>query len=1267
MNVQELTDAGFTPDDINKWQQSESDKLSAAGFAPDEIAAHVGAPPLPPEPDDTAIKKHFDTTLKAAADANKDPDGNHKAFSFADALMAGWQQSVTGLQNRKAVPDKILPEDAPWYQRIASSTASLAGDAPAMVEGFGIGMAAGIPLGPLGMGAVGTGGAFALPAGMRRAMMDSYAKGEIKTPREFLSRAAGVFLDSAKGFVTGVATDLTGGAAGIGLKAAPVLVKAAGVTTAEIGAMTTVSKGLEGQLPTAQDFSDAALMIFGLKGMHMGVTKLRNIYADTGVHPADVIVDIEKNPATKAELLSSTAIPTAYQAQHDLVSGGSPIQPLKMPAKAALEGTPAEQAAANILKKIKIGGSDVKEPLTLEKLYTMAIDDLNPIKAEVDKMTDGKTLPVNKDPYVLARLLKGNFGRSEQYLFHSTYDFNTYKNNGASLADVIEPHKGDLDGLRAFLVANRAVELHGRGIESGFDQADAAAVVEAGKSKYGKAAQGIVDYQNRLTGYLRDSGVIDSKTYDMMTEANKHYVPFYRVMEHTGLHGTTLPGGIQTKNPIKTIKGSERDVIDPLESVIKNTYAYISLAERNAVAKNFIDLASKHGQDFARKVATKIQAVNVSEAEIAKHIKKDGRNTTTIGSGKNEVVRPGEVGPDGTTVTFNPEGLGDLPVFRAMREPLADNQIAVFKDGKREVYEVNPGVAEAFKGTDKDAANFLMRILAAPTRLFRSGTTISPDFMPRNMIRDQIDATINSRSGFIPVIDTLSGVSSLIKRDSAYQDWLKSGGANATFMALDRRYVAENLKEMGEDHSWSAYVERAKNDPMSVALLPWNGVKNAVGLLRVASDLAENSTRLGEFKKSQKGKTGTKQDILYGGLQSREVTLDFARAGTRVRAVNSIIAFTNAQIQGVDRVARAMKEDPVGVTAKIAAMVTMPSVLLWWANHDDPRWKEIPDWQRDTNWIIMTDDWRAPKEGEAVPELDGMSREDGTYNFGNMYRIPKPHETGVLFGSATERFLDFVHDRDPAAIAAFGKDVVSTFSLPVIPQAVLPLVEQFANKSVFTGNPLVPPAAENLLPEYQYSPYTTELSKALGGMIGYVPYAKSGDTPLASPAVTENYIRQWGGGLGMYLLQLADKGLRAAGVLDDPAKPDPTLADIPFIKAFAVRYPSAGTKSIQTFYDTYDKHKKILNSIKALAKDGDFEASNKLAAANPQALATLDGVQTALSNMQSFVKTVYKNPDISPKEKRQLIDTTYYQMISTAKMGNDTMKAIAASMEETDQ
>jgi hypothetical protein len=52
---------------------------------------------------------------------------------------------------------------------------------------------------------------------------------------------------------------------------------------------------------------------------------------------------------------------------------------------------------------------------------------------------------------------------------------------------------------------------------------------------------------------------------------------------------------VKTKNPIKSIKGSERNTIDPIESVIKNTYLYLSLAERNAVGNAFVKMAKDSG------------------------------------------------------------------------------------------------------------------------------------------------------------------------------------------------------------------------------------------------------------------------------------------------------------------------------------------------------------------------------------------------------------------------------------------------------------------------------------------------------------------------------------------------------------------------------------------------------------------------------------------------------------------------------------------------
>jgi hypothetical protein len=57
------------------------------------------------------------------------------------------------------------------------------------------------------------------------------------------------------------------------------------------------------------------------------------------------------------------------------------------------------------------------------------------------------------------------------------------------------------------------------------------------------------------------------------------------------------------------------------------------------------------------------------------------------------------------------------------------------------------------------------------------------------------------------------------------------------------------------------------------------------------------------------------------------------------------------------------------------AAITLPSILLYLSNREDPRWQEIPRWQKDLFWIVFTDD--------------------------HIYRIPKPHSAGIMFGSVS--------------------------------------------------------------------------------------------------------------------------------------------------------------------------------------------------------------------------------------------------------------------------
>lgn len=891
--------------------------------------------------------------------------------------------------------------------------------------------------------------------------------------------------------------------------------------------------------------------------------------------------------------------------------GGGGDDGFPAPASGAPEPGSLREAQDTILSKVDLGGKDPFRAYTFDEIYTAILDDFRPIEKSIEQMKakipDGK-VETRENPYILARLTRGLYGKAQQALEFATFDFATLKDNGKSLKDVLAPVKDDLNGLRAYAIASRALELKDRFIVSGFNIDAAAKVVAESKAKFEPVMRELVEFQNRVTKQLVDSGIVSKETYTKMLQLNKQFVPFYRVFEDAVNQASGGKGSLLPRDPIKGIKGSGLDVVDPLESIIKNTYTYIALADRNAVVKSYHDLAVKTGTPdaFFEKQPPDMRATTVTDKEMQTFLKNNGIEQM-----------PKEA----------------LTVFRALRQPLGKNEIAFFEDGRRVVLKLEPELAAAFKATDRQTVGMLVEFLAAPARLLRAGSTLSPDFIVRNFVRDQVSSFVNSKVGYIPIYDTLRGAASIFMKDETFQAWLKSGGANSTLVSLDRNYIQSEIFRLIGEKPETNFMDKA-----------WNVAKTPVEFLRIASELVENSTRVGEFKRTlekagQTPDTATTGKMLEGGINSREVILDFQRIGTQTKAFNLITAFFNAQLQGLDKTVRSIKDNPLGAMAKIGVSITLPSVLLWYANHDDPRWKELKDWERDLFWIIMTKD--------------------------QIYRIPKPFELGILFGSLPERMLDAIAGQlSKEDVNEFSKTVLGTVMPPVMPTAVQPIFEQITNYDLMSGRDLVPSYLEDaktgVLPEYRYTEYTSELSKTLGSIVGQVPWV--GATSTASPIVIENYVRDWTGGLGAYALQAADYGLRKTGILPDPVLPASTLSDIPIVKAFAVRYPSASAESIQNFREEYVKRVQAYNTVKALAKQGDFEASMRVMQMNPQAMVKLDGIDRMLSESNQLIRLVYKNPAMNPDEKRQLIDATYYNMIQGARMGNDLMKEVDSQL-----
>jgi hypothetical protein len=248
--------------------------------------------------------------------------------------------------------------------------------------------------------------------------------------------------------------------------------------------------------------------------------------------------------------------------------------------------------------------------------------------------------------------------------------------------------------------------------------------------------------------------------------------------------------------------------------------------------------------------------------------------------------------------------------------------------------------------------------------------------------------------------------------------------------------------------------------------------------------------------------------------------------------------------------------------------------------------------------------------------------------------------------------VNYILDKDPHAFDGLLESL-SRGSMPGwMPTFANPVIENWANKSRFTDRAIVPKAREDVLPQYQYAPYTTETAKKIGGLMAKIPGIRGSklEGQIVSPAKIENLIRGYTGGLGMWALNAANASLKTAGIVPARVEPSKQLADYPLIKAFVVRYPTADTESIQRFFDDYKKAETNLKTTKLLLKRGELKDASDLLL--NEEVARLVKVKTALTNAHRLVDLIYENPDILPKEKRRMIDETYLNMSAIAQEGN---------------
>jgi hypothetical protein len=836
----------------------------------------------------------------------------------------------------------------------------------------------------------------------------------------------------------------------------------------------------------------------------------------------------------------------------------------------------------------------------LRRLRKDVLDDLAPIERVMNALTNGKPTP-EEDVATLARAARRSHGVAELFVERNTLDFRTHQPNGKGLAQILEPVKDRLDQFRVYLVAARAEELIERGIETGLRAEDVTRALREleGQAGFKDAAQELYDYNTRLLEYLRDSGVMDQRLFEKIVRKNSRYVPFFRARsDEAGMAGRSLAFA-SLFNPTKKIKGSGREIIDPLESILKNTYAYVHLGHKQEVSKGLARLARRPGAgQYLEKVDTPQRLTRVKGADVAEWVASVLGDELDPADAEKMAEAIGDI--------LSPE---QMNIFRAGDYFGKDGMISVLENGKRTWYQVDPELYKALSGMDREQLALWAKIMAVPARTLRAGATLAPEFGTRNVLRDQLTAMVQSEYGFKPGVDFFRGLSHLLKKDDVWQMWRAGAGGRASLLSLDRETMRSSLSK--------ALAEKPQAGQRAVRI-----ARGPLDLLRAMSELMEDATRLGEAGRALKAEdaagAGGKYAMQKAGQAGAEVTTDFGRKGAALANVRSLAAFWNARLQSYDRMFRSAKKHPGRFTARAVAGITVPSIGLFYLNKDDPDYWEVPQWQRDIFWLVP------------------MGKDNTGHT--EFLRIPKPFELGVVFGTIPERVLEAIHSSDPTGLEKTLKDFAGrqvTDAVPT-PTALLPLVENYFNFSVFRQRPIVSRGLEEVEPRYQTTSRDSDFAKGLGRMLNY------------SPSKIDNLLFAYTGGLGRLAIEdVPDYARRATGT-QAVERPSLTASDIPLVRGFAVRRPGRSAESVERFYDARSEAREAKGTMRQLERTGQRD---ELRERRPELLdrsrrgPLYEDVARQLDDLRDQVRLIEESRKLDGAEKRRRIERIEDRMV----------------------
>lgn len=299
-----------------------------------------------------------------------------------------------------------------------------------------------------------------------------------------------------------------------------------------------------------------------------------------------------------------------------------------------------------------------------------------------------------------------------------------------------------------------------------------------------------------------DLGIISSESAAKIEATGDYYTPFRRWSDEWNAYGGGAGG-----NPIKRMKGSEKDIFSPLQTLLDMNYTSARYFEKVRVGQSIFKM-----KDLNPELSAAIKEV--------------------------------------------PKAAGDT--------------IAVPIEGKTRFLKVSPEVKIAFESLRPAESQATLSVLGLWAKFQRAGITLDPRFSAySHNVRYQAEAYLYAKHGFIPGYDFLRGLAASLGKNEYYDEAMAAGMDRASMVAMDlynkprmiaeltgtreipknpALWVLEKMRELGDKSVQMGIYLRARESGADATSAAAQARAGALDFgIRGGSNLVQNINRLTPF------------------------------------------------------------------------------------------------------------------------------------------------------------------------------------------------------------------------------------------------------------------------------------------------------------------------------------------------------------------------------------------------------------------------------------